>query len=53
MYQGIIAIIAGIIIGWLGVKVCTGTIARIVSILGTIITIIGIILLVMALLGKI
>jgi len=52
MTNGIIAIIAGIIIGWLGVKVCTGTIARIVSILGTIVTIIGIVLLVLALMGR-
>jgi len=53
MQQGIIAIIVGILIGWLGAKVCSGTIARIVAILGTIITIIGIVLLVMALLGKV
>jgi len=52
MTNGIIAIIAGIIIGWLGVKVCTGTVAKIVSILGTIVTIIGIVLLVLALLGR-
>jgi len=48
--QPIVLIVVGILIGWLGAKICTGTIAKIVAVLGTIVTIIGIVLLVMALL---
>jgi len=49
MVNGIITILVGVIIGWLGGKFLNGILAKVVSIVGLVITIIGIYYLIVSL----
>ncbi len=48
MWTGIITILIGVIVGWVGGQFFHGLIARLLGIAGTVITIIGIVQLVLA-----